>query len=368
MAVDWQEEGLAVIKYLGSKRLLLDDIVGIARAVNDKASVIDLFSGTARVGHALKKAGFRVLSNDYTAYGRALACCYVQADAEDWSTEAQKLITELSAVPPEPGYITRTFCEQARFFTPENGARIDAIRAEIAARSLPEELESIALVSLMEAADRVDSTTGVQMAYLKSWAPRAANALSLRLPAILPRAAAGKGAAFMMDALDAVGSLSGDIAYLDPPYNQHSYLGNYHIWETLVRWDAPPAYGVAMKREDTRARASVFNSRLNHAGAMKRVIDSIDARVIVCSFSNEGYLSREDLVNMLATRGEVVVYERDYKRYVGAQIGIFNPQGEKVGAVSHLRNTEFIFVAGPAETLASLASRVPDADAQISML
>jgi len=368
MVVHRREERVSVIKYLGSKRLLLDDIVGIARAVNDKATVIDLFSGTARVGHALKKAGFRVLSNDYTAYSKALACCYVQANSEDWSRDAQLLINELSAVEPSPGYFTKTFCEQARFFTPENGARIDAIREAIALRKLPEELEAIALVSLMEAADRVDSTTGVQMAYLKSWAPRAANPLSLRVPAILPQAAGGKGGAFMMDALDAAGSLSGDIAYLDPPYNQHSYLGNYHIWETLVRWDAPPAYGVAMKREDTRARPSVFNSRPGHAGAMKRVIDSIDARVLVCSFSNEGYLSREDLVNMLASRGEVVVYERAYKRYVGAQIGIFNPQGEKVGAVSHLRNTEFIFVAGPAEALSSLANRVPDSEAQISML
>ena len=107
--------------------------------------------------------------------------------------------------------MTRTFCEDARYFTPANGAKIDAIRAEIARRALPRELEAIALVSLMEAADRVDSTTGVQMAYLKEWAPRAANALTLRVPELLPRAAGGKGEAHRMDAVDAAARLSGDI-------------------------------------------------------------------------------------------------------------------------------------------------------------
>jgi adenine-specific DNA-methyltransferase len=340
-----------MIKYLGSKRLLLDAIVGVVRAIVARGSVVDLFSGTSRVGHALKSSGYRVLSNDYSAYGHALATCYVQADAGDWDGEARRLIADLQRVPPARGYITETFCERARFFTPENGAKIDAIRAEIARRCLPPELEAVALVSLMEAADRVDSTTGVQMAYLKQWAPRASNPLTLRLPALLPRAASGKGEAFMLDALVAAKSMIGDVGYLDPPYNQHSYLGNYHIWETLVRWDAPEPYGVAMKRMDTRDRASVFNSRRGHASAMAEVIDSLDVSCLVVSFNNEGYLSRDELEQMLSQRGDVLVIEHDFKRYVGAQIGIYNPNGQKVGNVSHLRNKEFIFVAGPSQLI-----------------
>ncbi len=54
-----------------------------------------------------------------------------------------------------------------------------------------------------------------------------------------------------------------DLAYLDPPYNQHRYAGNYHVWETLMAWDAPEHYGVACKRIDLRDKhtASVFNRR-----------------------------------------------------------------------------------------------------------
>jgi len=347
-----------LIKYLGSKRRLVDDIVGITRSLRDTGSVVDLFSGTSRVGHALKREGIRVIANDYAAYAHVLATCYVQADAEDWSAGATELISELSAVPPERGYVTETFCEEARFFTPENGARIDAIRTEIAERDLPAELEAIALVSLMEAADRVDSTTGVQMAFLKGWSPRASNDLELRLPALLPQAGAGKGAAHRMDAMEASSLLSGDVAYLDPPYNQHSYLANYHIWETLVRWDAPPAYGVARKRLDTRVRKSEFNATRRHEAAMRTVVDSLDAAVLIVSFNDEGYLSREALTDMLSGRGEVRVFEYRSRRYIGAQIGVFNRKGKRVGQAGKLYNKELLFVAGAPQVVSQVEAGV----------
>jgi adenine-specific DNA-methyltransferase len=96
------------------------------------------------------------------------------------------VLADLAAQRPQAGWFTQTFCESARFFHPENGARIDAMRDRIEALGLEPELKAIALVSLMEAADRVDSTAGVQMAYMKRWAPRALKPLQLRLPDILP--------------------------------------------------------------------------------------------------------------------------------------------------------------------------------------
>lgn len=203
------------------------------------------------------------------------------------------------------------------------------------------------MVSLMEAADRVDSTTGVQMAYLKSWAPRAFNDLHLRVPDVLQRARHGKGEAHQLDAFDAVAQLEADVAYIDPPYNQHKYLGNYHIWESLVLWDKPEVYGVACKRVDARERSSVFNSKPQAHAALQRVIREVRAKSLVVSFSNEGYFTYDELIGILSCRGEPVALEVDFKRYVGAQIGIYNPQGEKVGEVSHLRNKEFIFVVSP---------------------
>lgn len=333
-----------MVKYLGSKRLLLPAIVETIRALGDVRSVADVFSGTARVGHALKRAGFQVFANDHNAYAAALARCYVEADAERVGEQAAALLAELNALPGEPGYFTATFCERSRFFQPKNGARVDAIRASIARRGLGPELESVLLVSLMEAADRVDSTTGVQMAYLKQWASRSERDLTLRLPELLPRAAAGAGRATQLDAIEAVQATPADLVYLDPPYNQHSYLGNYHIWETLVRWDAPETYGVAQKRVDCRERRSAFNSRREIAASLAAVVRAAQARYLLVSFSNEGFLTREALEALLSERGEVTVVEHDFKRYVGAQIGIHNPAGEKVGTVGHLRNKEYLFL------------------------
>lgn len=335
-----------MIKYLGSKRVLLPAIVDLVGSLPDVRTVFDVFSGTSRVGHALKAAGHRVVANDHNAYAATLARCYVQADREDVLRDAERLVRELGALPGRAGYFTETFCVKSRFFQPKNGERVDAIREAIAAKGLAPELEAVLLVSLMEAADRVDSTTGVQMAYLKHWAARAHKELELRVPDVLPRSKHGKGLAMEREAIDAAREVEADVAYVDPPYNQHKYLGNYHVWESLVRWDKPEVYGTACKRVDCRERTSAFNSRTAFLDAFTALIEAIRARWIVVSFNDEGYLSRADAERVLGARGEVRTIEHDFKRYVGARIGIYSPTGEKVGKIGRLTNKERIYVTG----------------------
>jgi len=341
-----------MVKYIGSKRVLVPRIVAAVSAFPGARTVLDLFSGTSRVGHALKRAGFRVLANDHNAYAHVLARCYVQADRRRVWDEGQRLIRELAALPPKPGYFTETFCERARFFHPRNGARVDAIREAIAQGSFEPDLEAVLLTALMEAADRVDSTTGVQMAYLKAWAPRALHDLELRMPDVLP----GEGRAFCLDACDAARAFEADVAYLDPPYNQHSYLGNYHVWETLVRWDKPEAYGVACKRVGCKAYRSDFNSRRRIHAALGSLIDAVRAPHLVVSFNDEGYVSRAQMEALLSRRGHVEVVEVDFPRYVGARIGIFNPSGIKVGTVGRLRNKERLFIVSEERARARAAA------------
>lgn len=331
-----------MIKYIGSKRLLIPHILRVVQRLPQVSTVVDMFSGTCRVGAALKRKGYSVQVNDHNAYAFALGRCYVQADRKRWLPEVQKLIHLLQRLPPKRGYFTETFCERSRFFQPHNGARVDAMREQIARWELEPELEAILLTSLMEAADRVDSTTGLQMAYLKEWAPRSYNDLELRVPDLI----AGDGRASCADAEHLAKDISADLVYLDPPYNQHSYLGNYHIWETLVRWDKPEVYGVACKRVDCRERKSMFNSRPRCLSALRKVIMGVDCKYILLSFNNEGYIEKRDLIRLLSKKGYVAIEQVDYKRYVGAQIGIHNPSGHKVGRVSHLRNKEALFLVG----------------------
>ena len=333
-----------MIKYIGSKRALLGHVTAaVAGLLPNGGRVCDLFSGTARVGHALKKQGFQVWSNDHNAYAHALATAYVQADRERWIAQAEAVLAELRGVKPEAGWFTGAFCEDARYFHPDNGARIDAMRDRIEAMALEPELKAVVLVSLMEAADRVDSTAGVQMAYMKRWAPRALKPLELRLPDLVPSVGAPCRAT-QGDAVEMAGDIEAELIYLDPPYNQHSYLANYHVWESLVLWDRPETYGVANKRVDVKTRKSAFNSRPGIGPALRSVVERVRAPNLIVSFNDEGYLSREELTAMLSARGHVQVVEIAHPRYVGARIGIHNPKGEKVGQVGRLRNVEHLFV------------------------
>lgn len=356
-----------MIKYIGSKRVLVPLLVETIARVTPGGSVLDLFSGTSRVGHALKRRGYRVVANDHNAYAATLGTCYVQADREDHQRAAEQLVREFNALPGASGWFTETYCVKSRFFQPKNGERVDAIREAIARKNLDPELEAVMLVSLMEAADRVDSTTGVQMAYLKQWAPRSYNDLEMRVPELLPRAMAGKGAALCLEAMEAAERVATDVCYVDPPYNQHKYLGNYHIWESLVRWDQPEVYGVACKRVDCRERKSDFNSRVRAGEALSALLRTIQAPHLVVSFNDEGYFGREEIERMLAHRAHVVVLSRDFKRYVGAQIGIYNPAGEKVGEVGHLRNTEHIYVATDDPEVAARVAAPPVRGAEVAV-
>jgi adenine-specific DNA-methyltransferase len=185
----------------------------------------------------------------------------------------------------------------------------------------------------------------VQMAYVKQWAPRANNPIELRMPELV----AGAGSAHLGDACELVRTLGGfDLAYIDPPYNQHRYFTNYHIWETLVAWDAPDHYGVACKRTDARdpSTRSPFNVRREMPVALASVLRDVQADVVVLSYNDEAWVSLDELRAMCEHRGAVEVLAFDSRRYVGAQIGIHNPSGERVGTVSHLHNQEYLVVSG----------------------
>jgi len=359
-----------MIKYLGSKRALLSWILQVVdqlAEVEPLKTVLDPFSGSARVAHALKARGCKVIAGDYANYAYILAKALVESDARLYSSERIKPILDyLNGLPGETGWFTETYAHKTRFFQPFNAARIERIRKEIDVVSEGDErLRAILLTSLMLAADKVDSTTGLQMAFLKKWAPRSYNPLRLEYPPLLP----GEGMAILGDAIDIVKDHEVDLLYLDPPYNQHSYLANYHIWETLVLFDAPTCYGVAQKRSDVQTRKSTFNSRRKAKEALRNVIYNARAKVILLSFNNEGFHTESELLEIAREKGYVAVLRHPYKRYVGAQIGIYNPKGEKVGRVSHLKNEELLFVISQEKKfIENLSNKTSDSIHQYSLL
>ena len=184
------------------------------------------------------------------------------------------------------------------------------------------------------------------MAYVKKWAKRADKDLFMKMPRLLPATQHGLCEAHKGDAMNSAKTLKADVAYLDPPYNQHSYLGNYHIWESLCLWDKPDYYGIACKREDVRTRKSLFNRKREALQAMTDTVANCANNVkrMVVSFNDEGYISKQEMVGLLEKHGPTKVHTINYQRYVGAKIGIHDNKGNKVGKVKKTTNNEFIYV------------------------
>jgi adenine-specific DNA-methyltransferase len=338
-----------MINYIGSKLKLIDLLIPTFEAEfpGKSLSILELFFGSARLAYAIKASGHRVVMNDMNAAPHALAQGFVEADDVPWAGAAEDLITDLREAPPVDGWFTQTYARDARFFQPKNAVRIEGVRARIDELGLPPLLRAIGLASLLEASSRIDSNCGIQSAYLKNWSTRSHRDLDLRVPHLLPQPPAGRCLALRGDAQETATRLRRqgecfDIAYLDPPYNHHSYAANYHIWETLVSGEHPEVRGVARKPVDVLK--SEFNAKNRCGEALRRVIEAAPARVIVVSFSDDGFLSRAEIEAMLAQRGDVKTVSRPHTRYVGRKNGRFNGEGIPVGEETAYDTVENVFV------------------------
>lgn len=346
-----------MIKYLGSKRTLVPVLSKLAEASGATTS-LDLFTGTTRVAQALKQVGQTVTATDLASYSYAFAKTWIETDASSVNqAELLDAIANLNSLQGESGYFTKAFCEDARFFQPKNGQLVDAIRNRIEAEYKDTWLYYPLLTSLIMAADKVDSTTGIQMAFLKQWSARSNATMVLKDPGLLP----GAGTALKGDVIELAKSLPAvDLAYLDPPYNQHRYFANYHVWETLVRWDAPESYGIANKRLDVRDNStkSAFNSKRTMATSLANVIAELQCETLMLSYNNESWLSRDELRAICEPKGEVTILDFDFKRYVGSLIGVYNKKGHRVGEPTHTRNIEHVVIAGPKAIVDRMVSAV----------
>jgi adenine-specific DNA-methyltransferase len=132
------------------------------------------------------------------------------------------------------------------------------------------------------------------------------------------------------------------------------------VWETLTAWDAPAHYGIACKRDELRdpATRSAFNARRGMQGALRAAIEGLDAGLVVVSCSNEGWASVDEVREWCQPRGHTEVLAFDSRRYVGAQIGVFNPNGDRVGEPTHLHNLEYLVLSGDRAEVSRCAGAV----------
>lgn len=354
------------IKYAGSKLKLLPYILELARRVNAK-TVFDGFSGTTRVSQALAQRGYKVISNDVAVWSEVFGRCYLLNKREP--SEYQDLIDHLNAVPPIDGWFTEHYGGELnggssvgpdglkKPWQIHNTRKLDAIREEIDHLSLDDVEKPVALTSLIQALDRVDSTLGHFVSYLRNWSPRSYKDLELRIPEV--SVASQEHEVYRKDIFDLVPEISADLAYFDPPYGSNNekmppsrvrYASYYHVWTTICLYDKPEIFGKAKRRNDTRDRVagSVFEEfRRNDDGqfiaveAIDRLIKAAKTRWIILSYSSGGRATANELDGALKSHGKLLdVVEVDYKRNVMAGMKWTNEwlrDGEET-------NREFLFL------------------------
>ncbi|MGH7505106.1 MAG: DNA adenine methylase, partial [Longimicrobiales bacterium] len=244
------------MRYIGNKTRLLDFIGSVLEERGiAPGDAVDPFTGTASVARELKKRGFRVVASDLMEYAYVFARAYVEVAREPAELELadaigirkptlRAIVRHLERLPAAPGFIAEHYtpaggrgAENGRmYFTPENGTRIDTIRATLESwrrdALISDDAFFMLLAALIEAADRVANTTGVYAAFVKTWQPNALRPLQLRQPTII---ASNGCRAARADALALIRELEPfDLLYLDPPYNARQYPGYYHIPEVIA--------------------------------------------------------------------------------------------------------------------------------------
>lgn len=354
------------VKYIGSKQALLGNILGfIAEKHPAPGRIIDVFTGTTRVAQAFRAAGWTVETSDLSWASEAYAHAFLLRTAESGvriPTLITRLRTATATAATATGWLTQHYCEatavddpttRIQMWTRANGLRADAMRDTIAAWEASGEIshhEAMILVAaLILALDKVDSSVGVQQAYLKTWAARALNPLDLQdLPAPIDGPVAA--AHHVGDCLS-VSYGEADIAYIDPPYSAHSYATYYHIWDSITRWDKPAVGLKTNRRIDRVARSdefdadmvSAWNSKRTALTAFIQLVERLPVRAVVVSYNDESLVPLEALVKALMERWPgTEVRGIAYRRNVMCKIG--NAAGGSGGTKADAKtdNTEVL--------------------------
>jgi adenine-specific DNA-methyltransferase len=350
------------VKYIGSKASLVDTIYAFVEAhfpPDTPKRIIDVFTGTTRVAQAFRSKGWHVTTSDLSWASEAYAAAFVQR-TPTMNTRIQNFITQLSALPGASGWITTNYCDVVtesggvvKMWKPVNGQKADAIREQIAAweaaGTCTHNEAMILTAILIFALDKVDSSVGVQQAYLKTWAARASNPLTL---IDLPFYDGPPGTHIVGNALT-IEYPEASIAYLDPPYSAHSYATYYHIWDSITRWDKP-AVGLKTNRRIDRvsssteldeSMSSTWNSKRLALGSFMLLIRRLPVKYVVISYNDESLVPLTELESSLrVVYPEVVVKKIPYKRNIMAQIGNA-AEAIAEGAVAKTENNEvFIWV------------------------
>lgn len=334
------------MNYIGSKFSLLEFIGDkIIQVAGKKAQVFcDLFAGTGAVGLYFKKKGYEVIANDIQYYSYVLNRHYIAnhklldftklsniipaIKEEQQSRHPDLVCNYLSKIQGIDGFIYKNYCPggtkdseyQRQYFSDYNGKLCDAVRLKIESwyndLLIGEDEFFFLLASLLESIDKYANTASVYGAFLKKIKKTASNKMIVRPAEIFVNDKSHK--VYNQDINLVVKQISGDILYLDPPYNHRQYATNYHILETIARYDSPSLHGKTGLR-DYSGQKSLYCSRSKVEKAFLELINNSDFKYIFLSYNNEGLMDMDFIKDVMSNRGEYGFFTKDYLRFKADQ-------------------------------------------------
>ena len=317
------------MRYIGGKSLMLGNICDVIhKNTVNVHTITDIFSGTGVVAQCLKSQGYAVNSNDILYFSFVLNKGVLEMN-EPVSKSIREMIGHLNNLSLEncpwfniesafiyQNYSPHNDCERM-YFQCSNALRIDLVRQEIERlRNQIAEAEYYYLLSLLiKAVPFVSNITGTYGAYLKYWDKRTYNNLTLEETSI--EHSKVQCHCYNMDSLELARQIASDLTYLDPPYNARQYLPNYHILETIARYDNPTIKGVTGLRVDPE-KISDYCKKGKAASAFRTLFNTLDSRYLLLSYNNEGLLTTEEMTQIFQESGianTFRLFEFDYRRY-----------------------------------------------------
>ncbi len=331
------------MNYIGSKLSLLPflekEILEFTDLDTDQ-TFLDVCAGTGVVSQHFKKLGFRVIANDIQYYSYCLNRAYVGINSQPTFAgivetlprpsdllvydSVDVVLSYLNRLEGVEGFVYSNYCPGGtngteyprQYFADENGKRCDAIRLKVEewykSAKISDDEYYYLLTSLVEAIDKVANTASVYGAFLKHIKQSARKSLTLERLKIVPNHKLHH--VFNCDGNLVVGKTKFDILYIDPPYNQRQYCTNYHVLETIARYDSPSLRGVTGLR-DYDDQKSNFCYKGKALGALDELIRRAKTRFVFLSYNSEGLMSEGRIIATMEHYGRVELKTQDYRRF-----------------------------------------------------
>jgi len=309
-------------RYLGNKNSILpfiDEI--IKKEVGKFDSLCDIFSGTGVVGEYFNAKDKKIISNDLL-YQNFVSLNAFLNDEEYDEQKVKNYIEKFNASSPtRANYFSKNF--GGRYFSDEVAKKIGFIREEIKKLYISDAInlkeKHILLTSLNYAIDRIANTVGHYDAYIKKEI-REQNFEMKMLH--IDNEKNKNNEVHNADANMLVRDIECDVLYMDPPYNSRQYCDAYHLLENLTKWEKPKVFGVAKKFDRTKIKSNY--SLKSAAESFDDLVVNAKCKYMLLSYNNmakrgndrsNAKISDEDIIKSLSKRGEVKIFEKDYKAF-----------------------------------------------------